>query len=70
MRDLFHDDEDEMVYEPGEQERCTPERLLEFVGRIKRLHGRSPTLHECKAEFGGIIGPLVDYWELKRRGLA
>lgn len=58
-------DEDDTKPDTGETERCTPERLLAFYREL----GRKPTLGECKKRFGGILGPMVDGWELQRRGL-
>lgn len=48
---------------------CTPELLLEFIRKTQKLQNRFPTLLEIKHEFGGIIGAIVDGWELQRRGL-
>lgn len=44
--------------------RCTPDLLLEFINKL----GRMPTLHECKQEFGGILGPMLDGWTLRDQG--
>jgi hypothetical protein len=63
-------DEAHIKFEVGSNERCTPERLLAFIQLSKKTVGRMPNLAECKAKFGGILGPMVDYWELKRKGLA
>ncbi len=71
-RHLFHDLDEEDDYEPaepGESERCTPERLLVFIQETRRRTGKWPTLRDCKDRYGGILGPLVDAWELRRRGL-
>ncbi len=66
----FDEDEDEPVrFEPGEMERCTPERLLAFINEVKAATGKPPTLRDCRQRFGGILGPIVDSWELRRRGL-
>lgn len=66
------EDEEDHAYvpaEPGETERCTPERLLAFIKETKAKTGKSPTLKDCKERFGGILGPMVDAWELRKRGL-
>ncbi len=55
--------------EPGEDRRCTPEKLLAFVQECLKAQGRHPSLAECKKRFGGLLGPLLDGWELKERGL-
>ncbi len=69
---LDPEDEEELNFppmEPGECERCTPERLLAFIQETRAATGKSPTLRDLKQKFGGILGPLIDGWELKRRGL-
>lgn len=67
-RDLFTFDPDDPDHdelaEPARDTNCTPEKLLAFIRRL----GRVPTLKECKQEWGGILGPLFDYAELRRRG--
>ncbi len=68
MADLFglaDPDEDER---PADN-RCTPEKLLAYLKRCRAINGKSPTLAEVKQEFGGILGPLLDGWELERQGL-
>lgn len=64
---LYNDAPDEDDGEVG-QVRCTPEVLKEFVLRSLKATGKVPTLAECKAEFGGIIGAIVAAWELRRVG--
>ncbi len=65
-RDFFTPDPDEEKdAEPTKDIRCTPERLLAFINRL----GRMPTLKECKTEFGGILGVLIDGWALQKAGL-
>lgn len=56
--------DEEEPKERGPDKRCTPELLLEFMLHI----GRYPTMGELKYVFGGILGPLIDGWELQRRG--
>jgi hypothetical protein len=63
------EDPEEPRYEPGESERCTPELLLGFIRETRARTGKSPTLKDCKERFGGIIGPLMDAWTLRERGL-
>lgn len=63
-----HDDHEESA-DPGMSDRCTPEKLLAFIEKTRAATGKMPTLGACKAEFGGIIGPMIDYWALKRKGL-
>jgi hypothetical protein len=65
--DLFTADPDEAPDDASREpprERCTPEKLLAFIRELRRM----PTLKECKERFGGILGPMVDAWELRRRG--
>lgn len=71
-RSLFDEEDDDDFYEhrPSETERCTPERLLDLINETKRQHGRYPTLQECRARFGGILGPMVVFWGLRDEGRA
>ncbi|OAI41253.1 hypothetical protein AYO40_03470 [Planctomycetaceae bacterium SCGC AG-212-D15] len=46
---------------------CTPEALDDFIKRCLAVNGRQPTLFEIKDEFGGILGAIVNGWELERR---
>ncbi len=66
---LFEDPADEDDFEPSRDNHCTPEKLEAFIHLVWKLNGRMPTLRELKAEFGGILGPLLDGWELERRGI-
>lgn len=71
MRNLFTPEEkDDEPCDPGEDRRCSPEKLLAFIQDHRRTTGKKPTLEDCKRRFGGILGPMVDFWELRRRGLA
>jgi hypothetical protein len=60
--------EDSRPYEPGQCERCTPDRLLDYIREVRAAHRRMPTLAELKQKFGGILGPMVDYWTLQNEG--
>ena len=67
---LWHDDAEDLdPDDDGEHERCTPEKLLAFIRTCVRFNGKQPTLLEIKRQFGGILGPMVDYWKLKDQGL-
>lgn len=65
----------EYLHDPEEQkasrrsERCTPEKLLAFLRRHREATGREADLKDVKKEFGGIIGPWIDYWTLQEKGL-
>jgi hypothetical protein len=61
---MFTPEIDDEPQERGPDRRCTPELLLEFMAKL----GKYPTLAELKKEFGGILGPMVDGWELQRTG--
>lgn len=63
MSSLYDWDDEELGNRP-EENRCTPEKLLAFIEEI----GRMPTLKECKDRWGGILGAIVDAWELQRQG--
>lgn len=58
-------DEDREMRGPPRDWKCSPEKLLAFIRRL----GRVPTLAECKTEFGGILGAMMDYGTLRERGL-
>jgi hypothetical protein len=51
-----------------EDNRCTPEKLEAYIRKHVQATGQIPTLHSCIKQFGGILGALVDLWELDRRG--
>jgi hypothetical protein len=55
--------------EVAPDDRCTPEKLEAFVRASLSVSGRFPSLQELKNEYGGVLGPLVDSWELDRRGV-
>ena len=68
---------DEPAIEPeSEEERrplrsqCTPSSLLAWLKEFHSKNGRSPTLGECKHQFGGILGPMICSWALEKQGLA
>ena len=71
QRLLFDHDDHDKLPDPGEapDRRCTPELLWEFIQDTESRTGKSPTLRDCMARFGGLLGPLVSGWELQRRGL-
>lgn len=50
-------------------ERCSPDKLLAFLKQTREETGKEATLAQIKGKFGGLIGPFIDYWELKRRGI-
>ncbi len=69
--DFFKDPEEEREQRRSAGElvqRCNPERLLAFVQKRVADSGSYPTLLECKKEFGGIIGVLIDYQTLIKSG--
>jgi hypothetical protein len=67
---LFHDETDDWEpAEPGEMERCTPERLLAFYNQTVAETGKPPDLRDIKRKFGGILGPLIDSFTLVDQGL-
>lgn len=47
--------------------RCTPDKLLALIRKYRAARTRL-TLQEVKAEFGGLLGAYIDYWQLKREG--
>lgn len=49
--------------------RCTPDKLLEFIRKTIKTTGKFPTLRDCKHQFGGIIGPMLDLWSLQKQGI-
>jgi hypothetical protein len=57
------DDEDGKYIRPDDN-RCTPDKLLDFITGL----GRMPTLSECRQRFGGILGVFVDSWLLQSQG--
>jgi hypothetical protein len=63
VTDLFTPDPD-ADDAPAADRRCTPELLLAF---LRTLH-RPATLADLRHEFGGILGPLLDAWTLRRAG--
>jgi hypothetical protein len=63
-RYFFTPEVDSEPREPSKDRRCTPELLLEFMLKL----GKYPTLAELRHEFGGVLGPIVDGWELQRTG--
>lgn len=66
---LYRDQQDEEIRpEPGDRERCNPERLLAFINETIKATGKQPTLLDLKHKFGGILGPMVDFWKLKEQG--
>jgi|AGTN01.3.fsa_nt_gi hypothetical protein len=71
MKTLFEEQEEDAQHErePGESDRCTPEKLLRFIKETKAKTGKSPTMGELKAKFGGVLGPLMDAHTLREKGL-
>ncbi len=61
-------DEEKESRDPGDDRRCTPEALLEFVLTCRKLHRRGPTLYETKKRFGGILSAWIIYHDLKKAG--
>src|SRR5437773_9587331 len=67
---LFEPDDDfdnHMEFEP--REKCTEEKLLEFIKASLQFNKRYPTLQECKKQFGGILAAMVVGWRLNDKGL-
>ncbi len=60
----FTEEQDEHTVGRPLFSRCTPEKLLAYMLKI----GHIPSLAECKKQFGGILGPMFDGWELQRSG--
>lgn len=65
--DEFMEDPEEDRPDPGEDRNCSPEILLEWLTDWLKTYGRSPTIGEVKKRFGGLIGPMMDAHELKKR---
>lgn len=68
MDDLFGHDEPDEPREPGEDTRCSPELLREFVQACLDSTGQYPTLQQIKSRFGGLLNAYVYGWQLKAEG--
>lgn len=76
MADDYENEEEFGIADPEAErekrrstERCSPEKLLAFLKQAKAETGKDATLAQIKGKFGGLIGPFIDYWELKRKGI-
>lgn len=54
-------------FDPGPRvdRRCTPEILKAWLVEFRNEHKREPTLQDVKDRFGGILGPLMDYHDIR-----
>ena len=72
QRWLFTEEEEDREVasrEVGEDQSCTPEKLLAFCRSCEALTGKPPSLRDLKSRFGGLLGPLVCAWSLEDQGL-